>query len=191
MRHIAVVTTVVVAVTINCAAESPYTDSSFFNTLYNDRKAATVGDVLHILVTESARATQSASRSLNKQSDVSLGPGLGWVDFMPLNAYSGGSSYSADASANRSGSIQARLSVRVKETLPNGNLRVEGRRHVRVNKDVQEIVFSGTVRPRDIQANNTVYSYDVADLEIDYQGSDPARPGNKVGIITRLLNWLF
>lgn len=174
-----------------CAADSLYTDGSFFGSLYADRKAARVGDVLHILVTESAQATQTATRSLEKDTDVSVGPGIGWLDFLPLNAYSGSSGYNAGATANRSGSIRVRLTVRVKEVLPDGNLLVEGCRHVRVNKDIQEITFTGTVRPRDIRADNTVYSYNVADLNIDYQGSDPARPGKKTGIITRVLNWLF
>ena len=190
MKH-ATTALMIILLAGTCVGDSLYTDGSFFGSMYSDRKAAKAGDVLHILVRENAQATQTASRNLHKDTDVSVGPGIGWMDFLPLNGYSGSSGYDAGATANRSGSMQVRLTVRVKEVLPGGNLLVEGCRKVRVNKDIQEIVFSGTVRPEDIRADNTIYSYDVADLNIDYQGSDPSRPGQKTGIITRVLNWLF
>ncbi len=56
---------------------------------------------------------------------------------------------------------------------------------------MQKITLRGEVRPQDISRDNTVYSWNVANAEITYEGSDPGRPGKKVGIVTRLLNMLF
>jgi len=172
-------------------ADSLYSSDSFFTSLFSDRKAGKVGDVLHILITESATATQSAGRTHNKQSDTTSSAGTGWLDFIPLLGYGAKSAYTANNTAVRSGTITGRLTVTVKEVLSNGNLLVEGHRHVQVNKDVQDIVFRGQVRPRDISRGNTVFSYQVADVEIQYIGSDPGKPGSKVGIISRIINFLF
>ena len=47
------------------------------------------------------------------------------------------------------------------------------------------------MRRKDVTPDNTIYSYNLANVKIDYVGSDPRKPGKKVGIITRLLNMLF
>ncbi len=172
-------------------ADSLYSADSFFTTMFSDRKAAQVGDVLHILITESASATQSAGRTHNKEADASASPGIGWLKLIKFVGYGSKSKYTANNTAVRSGTITARLTVTIKEVLSNGNLLIEGRRYVKVNKDVQEITLQGEVRPRDIRRDNTVFSYQVANVEIEYSGSDPGRPGRKVGIIQRIINFLF
>ncbi len=172
-------------------ADSLYTSASFFDGIFSDPKAAKVGDVLHIIIAESASATQGAVSTHNKEADASAGAGTGWLDFLPLIGYGGKSEHAAKDSATRSGSLTARLTVTVKEVLAGGNLLVEGRRHVRINKDVQDIIVRGEVCPRDISRTNTILSHQVANVEIDYVGSDPNKPGAKVGIFQRVINLFF
>jgi len=191
MRHVAAAAVLVITLAGSAVGDDLYKSSSFFTGLFADRKAAAVGDVLHVLITESASATQQAARVHNKDSDTTSGPGTGWLDFIPLLGYGAKSKYNAGATATRSGTISARLTVAVKEVLANGNLVVEGHRRVQVNKDLQDIVMRGEVRRRDISRNNTVYSYQVANVEIEYTGSDPRKPGSKVGLISRIINLLF
>lgn len=190
MRHILLLSTLLLAASFACA-DSLYSSTSFFTDMFADRKAAGVGDVLHILIAESASATQTARGTHSKEADVSAGAGTGWLDFIPLLGYGGSSSHTAGSTATRSGTITARLTVTVTEVLEGGNLRIEGRRFVQVNRDLQEIIIRGQVRPRDIGRDNTVMSYQVADVEILYTGSDPRKPGGKVGIIQRIINLLF
>jgi flagellar L-ring protein precursor FlgH len=52
--------------------------------------------------------------------------------------------------------------------LPNGNLVVEGRRHTAFSDEKQDAVLRGTIRYDDIMANNTIYSYNVADASIQF-----------------------
>ena len=68
---------------------------------------------------------------------------------------------------------------------------VEGERTVQVNHDFQTLRLIGEVRPQDVRADNTVLSQHVANAAIEYEGPDPAKPGRRVGIITRILSWLF
>jgi len=170
---------------------SLYTSDSFFTSMLSDTKASKVGDVLHIIVTESATATQSARRTHAKESSTTAGAGSGWLKFIKLMGYSGASDYNASGMSTNRGSMTTRLTVTVTEVLPNGNLLIEGHRHVLINKDVQDITVRGEVRPRDISADNSVLSYQVANVQIEYVGSDPGKPGSKVGIISRILNFLF
>lgn len=171
--------------------DSLYSEGSFFTSMFGDRKAAGVGDVVHILITESATATQSAGRTHSKNDQITAGPGTGWADFIKMIGYSGSSNYAANATATRSGTITTRLTVMVKEVLPNGNLLIEGGRQVLVNKDQQNITICGEIRPQDLQRDNTIYSYQVANVNIEYAGSDPRTPGSKVGIISRIIHYLF
>ena len=171
--------------------DSFVTPDSFLLNLYGDRKARKAGDILHIIIAERATATHQATRKLQRQAATDVGPGSGWLDFLKALGYKGQHSSQDKATSVRTGSLTARVTVRVKKVLPNGNLVVEGRHSLRVNKDTQTIVIRGEVRPRDINADNTVYSYNVANLEVEYSGSDPGRPGKRTGIISRILNLLF
>lgn len=191
MRAAALALLVIIASVSLSAADSLYTPDSFFTTMFVDTKACKIGDVVHILITESASATQTASRVHMKSSETKANAGMGWLDFIKLMGYGGSSEYTASGTETSRGTMSTRLTVSVVDVMPNGNLVVEGRRHVVVNKDVQDVTIRGEVRPKDIGPDNTVYSYQVANVEIEYVGSDPGKPGNKVGIISRLLNFLF
>ena len=172
-------------------ADSLYGTGAFFGSLFSDRKAAKVGDVLQVIILESASATHSAERSNQASTQSSIGPGGGKLGFLPLWGYGGSSQSAAKGGASRTESFVGRVSVTVKGISPAGNLLIEGERAVQVNKDLQKIKLSGEVRPQDVQRDNTVLSSAIANARIEYEGSDPGKPGSKVGIITGLLHWLF
>ena len=60
--------------------------------------------------------------------------------------------------------MTARMAVTVREVLPNGNLVVEGTRMIKINKNDQDMTFTGIVRGDDVRADNTVLSQNVAEL---------------------------
>jgi Flagellar basal body L-ring protein len=81
----------------------------------------------------------------------------------------------------------------VVDVIPNGNLLIEGRRNVKVNNEDQVIVLTGTVRGRDISADNTVNSALIADARISYSGkgviSDRQKPGWLMNVLDKV--WPF
>ncbi len=172
-------------------AAAQQTDTSFFAGLYTTPVAHKVGDILTVIVAESTQATHQATREHAKKAQAKAGPGEGTLKFIPLLGYGGSSTSSAKASSARQETLYTRLSARVVGITAGGNLRIEGQREIVVNQDLQRLTISGEVRPQDIRADNTVYSQDLINAHISYRGSDPGRPGKRVGIITRLLNWLF
>jgi flagellar L-ring protein FlgH len=177
--------------TLAATADSLYTPTSGFAQLFSDRRAVKVGDILHIVITEVEQASQSMTDATASKTDAAMGPGTGLLNFIPLIGYNGSISADSKGSTNRTNSFNARIAVTVVGVAPNGNLLVEGSREVRVHKDFEVIKLTGEVRPQDVGADNTVPSYRVANAQISSTGSNPLHPGNKVGIITRMLHWLF
>jgi len=159
--------------------------------MFGDSRARQIGDTLHLLIVETSSAKMNNSQDHKQSTSTTVGPGLGDLAFFPMYGISGGTSTSANGSTTRSGAVTARMTVQVVETTPAGNLVVEGKRTVLVNRDREEITVRGEVRPQSVRPDNTVYSYDLANAQVLFCGSDPRRPRHKVGIITRILNYFF
>ena len=126
--------------------------------LYRDVKARNVGDILTIQVIESASATNSATTATQKKGDVSLSaPALAGLETIntPLNfsnvlQAAGGLNFNGTGSTTRSGQLQAAISARVVQVLPNGDLRIEGTKVVTINGERQTLTIGGMVRSHDV-----------------------------------------
>jgi flagellar L-ring protein FlgH len=163
----------------------------FLATLYGDRRAHGVGDALHLIIVESSNATMSTNQTHQQTTDTSISQGLGKLSFIPQLGFGASSASSAKGSSSRGGDVTARMTVVVTAVMPNGNLQVKGERSVSVNHDNEIIQISGEVRARDVTPDNTVYSYNLANVKVDFKGSDPRKPSRKVGLLTRILNFIF
>ena len=173
------------------AADSLWSSHSPFASLFADHKACQVGDIITIIISESAQASHTAAVEHEHQANSEVGPGKGFLEFINLVGWGGKSASDAKGSSTRGGSLSARITVSVVGISPTGNLVLEGKRTVKVNEDVQEITVTGEVRPRDVSPDNTVLSRYVANAKIEYNGTEPERPTRHSGIITRILNFLF
>ncbi|MEO5368280.1 MAG: flagellar basal body L-ring protein FlgH [Magnetococcus sp. WYHC-3] len=162
------------------------------NALFQDNKARRVGDLLTVNILETSNASKSAKTELSRktESDMSLGTMFGLTDavktvdgmgrFNPSAAMTGENDFTGDGSTERSSTLTATISCMVIEVLPNGYLRIEGRRDITLNNENQYIVLSGVVRPEDITAANTIQSTQIADARIEMSGDgsidDQQRP---------------
>src|SRR5690606_2241723 len=163
------------------------------DSLFSDRKARRVGDLVTIIIVERAQATQSTATQAGQDAALQLGP-ISLADIVPVIppiSASGSDSNAARGSTTRGGSLNARMTAQVVDVLPNGNLLIEGRQTIIVNEEEQIIVVSGIVRPQDIAPDNTVLSTFIADATITYSGTGPIAEKQKPVLLTRLLNWLF
>ncbi|HID10817.1 MAG TPA: flagellar basal body L-ring protein FlgH [Candidatus Latescibacteria bacterium] len=163
--------------------------------LFSDHRARRIGDVLTVLIVEQSSASSETKSSAKKSGGHSFSTtaGQGPLSFIPLMGASEKHSveHQGDASVFRKGELKARVTVRVVGNTENGDLVVRGVRKVEVNGDREEIVITGVVRPEDISSDNTVYSYQIADLRISYKGKGPYYRGQRMGILGWLLGWLF
>ncbi|GBC97446.1 Flagellar L-ring protein [bacterium HR16] len=171
-------------------ADSLWKDGN--RSLYADRKAVKEGDVLTVLIYESTTASSRADTKTSKSDSASTKPGVGpLLSMLPEWSLSGKTNSQASGSTTRSGTLVGKISVVVKEVLPNGNLKVEGTRTVGVNGEKEKIVLTGIVRPEDVSAENTVPSTAIAQAEIHYEGKGPVGNKQREGLLTKLLKWLF
>jgi flagellar L-ring protein precursor FlgH len=163
--------------------------------LYTDLKAHRVGDLLTIMIFEDASAENETNTETKKdaQYDVSGGPGIGPLDFIPHFGVSGSgiSDHRGEGSTDCATTTRARMTARVTAITANGDLLIEGRRVIGVNDDKEALTLTGVVRATDVGADNTVPSHVIADAQIIYNGRGPAGPGARPGLLVRVINWLF
>ena len=171
--------------------------------LFEDTRARRVGDVLTIIVTETTNIENREIRQLEKETEsevntvfegetkgettsrsASLKGLLGWDSTRSLD---GNARYRAERD------FVDRMSVKVIEVMPNGNLVVEGTRRRVIAGEERIIHVSGIVRPIDILDGNLVRSDRIADFTIWYEGRGVESHFVNPGIVGRLLNaiWPF
>jgi flagellar L-ring protein precursor FlgH len=163
--------------------------------LYTDIKAHAVGDVLTVRIYEDAQASNVSQTDIKKEGKFETrgGPGIGTLDFIPLFGAAGENTneYKGSGTNTRRGNLKASMTVTVVAAKANGDLVIEGNRVIRINNDDETLTLSGIIRPQDINSDNTVNSYSIANAQISYSGKGPASTGARPGIIIRFLNWLF
>lgn len=172
------------------SAVSLWKDSS--KSLVGDHRASKVGDVVTVLVVESATSTQGASTELNRSSKFKVGPGEGFlVKNIPGIGYGGNSASSGEGTTNRTSNLVTTLTCTVTEVRDNGMLVLKGERTLQTNDEKQQITLTGTVRPADVTPQNTILSTDIAEADIKLVGDGPIGARQKEGIFTRLIRLLF
>ena len=76
--------------------------------------------------------------------------------------------------------------MRVVDVLPNGNMVVEGQLRTAFSGEKQDAVVRGTVRPDDVMANNTLYSYNIADATIQFISKGTITDAQRKGWLTKV-----
>lgn len=159
---------------------------------YADKKAAKVGDIVTILIVESAVSSQQASTDAKKDSQIKAGPGVGpLLEKIPLFKYSGGDSLKSSGSTTRSTKLTAKMTATVTKIDESGNLEIEGARIVQTNREKEQIKLTGKIRPQDIEPDNTVLSTYIADASITHSGTGPIGSRQKEGLIGKIFKILF
>jgi flagellar L-ring protein FlgH len=158
-----------------------------YRSLYADRKAYRTGDLLTVIITESAAASATARTRADK-SDTVAGR-IEQPDELPWNIELGFSNdFSGGGEIARSGRLLARLAVVVHEIDAQGNLNIRGEQDIKVNNESQRIALSGRVRPEDIGPDNTVVSWRIADAQIDFLGKGILARKQSPSLITKLFD---
>jgi flagellar L-ring protein precursor FlgH len=162
--------------------------------LYADRRAQRVGDILTVEIVETATAQSNAQTALTSENKNKVdGGGSGALDFIPLFGLDANqkSEQKGDGRTSRQGVLRARLTAKVIEVLPNGNLKIEGQRTVNINGEKQITILTGVVRPEDISPENTVPSYLIAEAQISYRGKGMVQDAQAPGYLSRFIHWIF
>ncbi len=185
------------------AAEgSLWTESS--GLLFTDNKARRVGDTVIVDIIENTSSSMDANTKASRTTTM----GLDVTDLMGIkrhiisknptfdvNGKLIGSSFSntldGKGTSDRSGTVTATIAARVTEVFPNGNIKVYGKREMKVNNETQYIIVSGIIRPQDIDSSNRVKSTYLADSRIEYSGKGVLADKQKSGWASRIIDNLW
>jgi len=165
--------------------------------MVSDKRAYAVGDIVTILVQESNTATKNNNTKTSKSTGIDaninsllFGPTASGLltkkGQYPAISMSGKNTFDGGGTIANSENITARISVCVVDTLPNGNLVLEGTRQTAFAHETLDAVLRGVVRSEDIAANNTVYSYNVANATIKYIGKGAVSDSQRKGWLTKV-----
>lgn len=163
--------------------------------MFADKRAASIGDILTIVVQENTTAAKNNETKTEKNSSWTaaissfLYPNfLNYKGSMPAVQYNSDLKHDGSGAINNSETIVAHVAVKVMDVLPNHNLLVEGRRETSFSGEHQTIVLHGVIRPEDVGADNTVLSYNVADATIQIVGKGVVTDSQRKGWFTRILD---
>jgi flagellar L-ring protein precursor FlgH len=177
-------------------ADSLYPIEGSSNSIYTEKRARRVGDVVTVIIQEQDSATQGVTSNTQKNANVGLGAGVGF--FSGYNSIPtqnqvgiGAQSYNqGQGSSSRGSVVTGQITAKIISVLPNGNYMISGDSYVEVNDDKQTIELTGEIRPDDISSQNTIPSSRIANAKVKFAGSGPASEASHPGILTRILSWL-
>lgn len=162
-----------------------------------------VNDLVTIIIREDKQATVDAKMNSDREWKVDaalakwfrLDPqdrlipqtfpnGIPEIDFELDSQYGG------EGKTNRKESLVTRITARVLDVKPNGNLVLEARKEVNSTGDERQIMtLTGECRSRDVTNQNTVLSTQLADLRIDTKESGAMHDATQRGWIKRLFDF--
>ncbi len=167
-------------------ADEAMFDPNSYEALVSEKKAAHVGDILTVIVQEDASATAASDLQGDRKASLGAGIGSSNVGTHELTA-SLSNATEGGGRTERSGRLTAQLSVRVDSVTAAGDLNLSGRQQIVVNGEAQTIALTGTVRVRDVGADNTILSSKIADAQIEFNGEGYMADESRPGWLSRLL----
>ena len=150
-----------------------YTERTY-RSMFEDRRASKVGDVITIVIAEKSATNKSGStKSENTGSAINNIGSLGGLSANALknanvNA-SGERTLESTDTGNITNAFTSSLTVTVVDVLESGNLVVQGEKQIGYDRGADFIRFSGVVSPLLIAKGNVISSTQVADARIEYR----------------------
>ena len=180
------------------------------DTLFEDSRARRVGDIVVVKLVENTKAQNKAETSSNKKSsnDYQVSAMFnrghaGFIPFMPIGPQpsvglpildtDSASGINSTGKTKRENYVTTSLATRVLRVLPGGLMEIEGAREIRVNEETEYMVVRGMIRSKDVSADNSVLSTQIADASIEYYGKGVLADKQKPGWFSRLMDnvWPF
>jgi flagellar L-ring protein precursor FlgH len=178
------------------------TNGSLFNetsqnaNLLRDFKARQLGDLVFVDVVEVNSANVSSNAKRDRDSGnlgglVPLVAGLpinGAAAVAPVMSELGKREFEGKGSTGRTSVVRSRITARVIEVLPNGDLRIEAVKMVKINKETEQLAVTGFVRQNDLAGDNSIPTTYIGDLRVEFNGKGIASADNGPGWLWRLFD---
>lgn len=175
---------------------SLFTDGTMNGNLLRDFKARQSGDLVFVDVVEANTARVSSNAQRERESG-NLGGLVPLVAGLPINGAAvvapvmgelGRREFEGQGSTARTSLVRSRITARVIEVLPNGDLRIEALKLVKINKETEQLAVTGIVRQNDLASDNSIPTTLVGDLRVEFNGKGIASADNGPGWLWRLFD---
>jgi flagellar L-ring protein precursor FlgH len=178
------------------SAQSLWKDGSS-KSMVSDKRATHVGDILTIIVQENNTASKDQNTRTSKETGLNAqvesffySPDASKLlthnGKMPAIKMNSAQNFEGGGRISNAEKVTARIAVRVIDVLPNENLVIEGTRQIAFSGETQDAVLRGVVRKEDIAANNTIFSYHIADATIRYISKGTVSDNQRKGWFTKV-----
>ena len=169
--------------------------------MYSDRKARRIGDIITVVVSESASVSASKRTKTDKSASADAAINAFFWDpaasnlgshngSLPQVKFGGSNNFEGGGEINNRQTINARAAVTVIDVLPNGNLVIEGSRFVSYSGEKQYAILRGLVRLDDITTANTVASSSIADARVEFVSEGTISANQRKGWFSRVVDTL-
>ena len=187
---------VILSAGANAHAQSLWKEGAS-RSMVSDKRAAAAGDILTIIVQENNSASKDQNTKTSKETGINAAieaflysPDASKLlthnGKMPALKLNSSQNFEGGGRISNQEKVTARIAVRVIDVLPNNNLVIEGTRQIAFSGETQDAILRGVVRTEDIAANNTVFSYNVADATIKYVSKGTVTDNQRKGWFTRV-----
>lgn len=163
---------------------------NYMMTLFQDRRAYRVGDILTVMLEERTQSSKKANTTTGKNSSMNVPiPTFGNKVLKDLSGdYSTQRDFSGAATSSQQNTLSGAITVTVSEVMPNGILAIRGEKWIRLNQGDEYVRLGGMVRVEDIDQSNRISSQRIADARITYAGRGALADANQMGWLSRLFN---
>ncbi len=162
--------------------------------LFENSIARRIGDTVTIRLVESTNASKSSTTGTKKETTVDIGAPTGIGTQMALNGaplgvgFENKNSFAGSGNSAQSNKLEGQITVTVAKRLSNGNLLIRGQKWLTLNQGSEFVRVQGIIRPVDIDPDNSIPSYKVADATISYGGKGALADANAPGLFSRFFN---
>jgi len=188
VRKLCFILTIAAITATAASADSLWQDGS---SLYTDRKAAAIGDIVMVNVSEKLTDSDQGKTSSTKDTDEDVRAGFGILSFLKAFGFGSSSSMSGNTKVERTKKISTQVSCIVTDVMPNGNMVIMGERSLLSGAERMNVRYSGVVRPQDVSHANVVDSARVANSELMVNGKGVISRTQRPGIINQILQAIF
>lgn len=165
--------------------------------LFSSVRARGIGDLVSIVIDESASMNDTGTYETQKQSSLveNLTGAFNTIFNTKLkgalNNTNGNLSVSGETNLSRVLRLTDTVVAQVVQVLPNGNLLVQGKKSLVNQNERVDLIVSGIVDPKWINQTGEISSAHVANLQFAMNGAGTVSRGQNEGILNRAVRSIF
>lgn len=176
---------------------SPLQQASYLALKPLPKRVITVGSLLTVIVRQKSTYRHNGKSDLQRELEIKAEL-KDWVRFSrhklvpdtlpagdPKINFALERTFEGEGKKNRRDEVITRITCRIIDVKPNGNLVLQGNDVIKTDGETQIITLTGTCRSEDIKPDNTILSTQIVDLRVDRQSEGAIRDAMRRGWVYR------